>query len=538
MRNLFKCLLLVCIFKSYFAEKIVQTELGRIRGKKINALNNDVYAFLGIPYATPPLGKLRFKAPQPVTKWEDIYNATVMSPICMQDPVFPVLEWVPRERRYMSEDCLYLNIWVPVENKENKPFSTMVWIHGGAFNTGSGNMDVHYGRILASYGNVIVVTINYRLGTFGFLNLDNEAAPGNMAFLDQVMALKWVHTNIESFGGDKEGITVFGTSSGAAAISLHLVSPLTKGLFKRAILQSGGCCHHHLEKKKNKNIKTSKRVAANVGCNNGTEDNKDIIDCLMQTDAFKIAAGEKQLLKNRNRLVSYFTQLGEPFLPDDPIEYFDNGLIHDVEIMAGIVPEEASMILAYYKPEILNQDNPGFTMSKARNILNTIYNFSKPKFDNVMEEYFGNVQEDDYTRILERTRDVIGDGIVKCPVISLTEKLSVKNYTVYRYTFNHARINTGYKKWEGVAHFAEIYFMFGLPFVYPEKYIPEEEEFSKQVMQYWVSFAKTGKPSCPDQEEEWLPFTKENRNVMKFDLGNIHRINEEPKKQCKLWKHT
>lgn len=534
--------------------EIIQTHSGLIRGKKIKALNNDVYAYLGIPYAKPPIGKLRFREPQPVSVWDNVYNATVMSPICMQDPFFPQLEWVPRNRRYMSEDCLYLNIWVPVQKIDNKPFSTMVWIHGGAFNTGTSNMDVHYGRFLASIGNVIVVTLNYRLGAFGFLNLGNKKVQGNMGMLDQVMALKWINRNIENFGGDRNEITVFGSSVGSVSVSNHILSPLTKGLFKRAILQSGGNYNPSFLVDPSVNVKVSEKFVISIGCvekeascahlqteidcfeNEKAYTDDDTLSCLQNIPAEKISSAEKLLIEKLNNTLSFVSQWGDPYLSNDPNRDIDNGLMHDVEIMIGIVPDEGAYLLAFYKPEFLIQDDPILTKSEAKSFLKTCFNVSESQLNLLIEKYLGDVSENDYSNIVERTKDALGEGLLTCPTVILAEKYSQYQRSVYYYTFNHARINAGYKKWEGVSHFAETYFVFGMPFMYPENYTPEEEIFSTEIMKLWSSFAKTGKPTYPGIKEEWLPFDMIHRNTMELKLGNIHRYQEKDSKECQLWK--
>ncbi|XP_023236328.1 cholinesterase-like [Centruroides sculpturatus] len=228
------------IMLQFFKDSNNFPTFGKFNKNTIQVLNTTLYTFFSIPYSTPSIDELRFQEPQPVHyKTNIIYNATQKSPSCIQDPFFPVLEWIDRNPKDLSEDCLYLNIWVPSSKPDRKPFATMVWIHGGAFSMGSSNINLFDGAVIAAVGNVIVVTFNYRVAALGFANFNNEDARGNMGMLDQVMALKWVHRNIETFGGEKNLITVFDQSSGAIPIAHHMISPLTKGLFNRVILQSG-----------------------------------------------------------------------------------------------------------------------------------------------------------------------------------------------------------------------------------------------------------------------------------------------------------
>ena len=204
---------------------IVDTDKGPVQGLRIQ-LEDDmgsVDRFLGIPFAKPPVGDLRFKHPEPNEPWEGIYNATKLTQECVQTGLFSY-----------SEDCLYLDVYRPVTESPNK--TVMVWIHGGGFLIGGTN--VFDARYLATLNDVIVVSISYRLGAIGFLLLDDLEAPGNSAMFDQLMALQWVQTNIRNFGGDPMKVTIFGESAGGSSVGLHLISPLSVGLYSRAILES------------------------------------------------------------------------------------------------------------------------------------------------------------------------------------------------------------------------------------------------------------------------------------------------------------
>ncbi|XP_023236339.1 acetylcholinesterase-like [Centruroides sculpturatus] len=539
MKTLLIILTIACLLPDYFCDIIIQTSSGKTRGKKINVLNNDLYAFFGIPYALPPIGELRFQKPQPISAWNGILNATTMSPICMQDPIFPIFEWVPDKRRYMSEDCLYLNVLVPVHKTEDKPFSTMVWIHGGGFNTGTVNMDAHYGRFLSSIGNVIVISLNYRLGIFGFFNLGNAQTTENMGLLDQVTALRWIHENVENFGGDRNEITLFGSSAGSISVTHHMISPLTKGLFKRVILQSGSNYSPMFSADPIYNIRSSEMIVERTGCgsDNGSctqRRENDVMNCLLKLKAEKIAAAERSFMNDEETIVSFLPERDDYFLPSDPIGNIEKGLIHDVDVMIGRVPDEGSTLIAYYKPEVLNQEHPVMTKSEAKHSLSKFFKLNDSGLQYVVEKYL-NFSDDYYCGIFQRTQEAIGDGVLTCPIIGLIEKLSEHHHVVYNYIFNHARINAGYKKWEGISHFAEVYFVFGIPFMFPENYTPEEEEFSYQVIKLWTSFAKTGIPSYPEMKEKWLPFDTIHRSAMNLTLGNIHLQKDEGKEECHVW---
>ncbi|XP_046977688.1 putative inactive carboxylesterase 4 isoform X2 [Vanessa cardui] len=216
--------------------QLIQVEVseGILEGEIVNnEYGCPFFSFKGIPYADPPIGDLRFKAPRPKKPWQGVHKATVHGPKCFNYEMF-TKETRPPEG---SEDCLYLNVYSP-NIAPSKPLPVMVFIHGGGFVSGSGD-DTEYGPKFLVRKNVIVVTFNYRLEVLGFLSLDTEDIPGNAGMKDQVAALRWVKKNIKQFGGDPENITIFGESAGGASVSFHLVSPMSKGLFKRAITQSG-----------------------------------------------------------------------------------------------------------------------------------------------------------------------------------------------------------------------------------------------------------------------------------------------------------
>ena len=223
----------------------VPTKSGFIKGKVTD--NGDVYIFMGVPFAAPPVGQLRWKPPQPVEKWEGVRECITPPPSAYQNKPTPLMMWskefmAPEEP--LSEDCLYFNIWTPAKNT-NEKLPVMVWIHGGAFTGGSGTVPLYDGTEMARKG-VVFITINYRLGIFGFLahpwlsDESPEKVSGNYGILDQIEALRWVKSNISSFGGNPDNVTITGQSAGAFSVNALMVSPLARGLFQQAIAESGG----------------------------------------------------------------------------------------------------------------------------------------------------------------------------------------------------------------------------------------------------------------------------------------------------------
>jgi para-nitrobenzyl esterase len=209
---------------------VVQTKAGPLRGGRENGLA----VFRGVPYAAAPVGELRFAPPQPVAPWRDARDATRDGPVPPQGRS-RLAHVMGDFERPQSEDCLTLNIWTPATDGEKRP--VMVWIHGGAFSSGAGSLPWYSGERFALNGDVVAVSINYRLGALGFLCLPG-VSPGNLGLLDQVAALKFVRDNIAAFGGDPDNVTVVGQSAGAASIAVLMTMPFAAGLFRRAILQS------------------------------------------------------------------------------------------------------------------------------------------------------------------------------------------------------------------------------------------------------------------------------------------------------------
>ena len=219
--------------------QVVNTTAGEISG----TVDRGVRAFLGVPYAAPPVDALRWRPPQPAARWDGVRAAGEYGPSCVQSPPEPFGPYTSEflAEAPFSEDCLYLNVWTP-QAASDRP--VLVWLHGGAFNSGSGAVPIYNGATLADKG-AVVITVNYRLGAFGFLahpDLSRESpdnVSGNYGLLDMITALKWVHDNAAQFGGDPNNVTIAGQSAGAAAVNDLLVSPLAAGLFQRAIAQSG-----------------------------------------------------------------------------------------------------------------------------------------------------------------------------------------------------------------------------------------------------------------------------------------------------------
>merc|ERR1719438_476294 len=256
----------------------INTESGPVRGIKINKYGMELYGFLGIPYAEPPVGKLRFKPPVPVSPWSDVLEANKNGPQCLQVSS----EFLPSEQSApeMSEDCLTLNVFTNNIGSEGlfrkKPQAVMVWIHGGGFTLGSKDL-YRMDELLTE--DVVYVAMNYRLAALGFMSFGNDVVSGNMGLKDQQPAIQWVRNNIHHFGGDPNKITIFGESAGALSVQAQVLSPWNDGLLNGAIAQSGSILNLHFQPQGSE-MKYAKNIADTLGCPTTLDQNT--LECMQK----------------------------------------------------------------------------------------------------------------------------------------------------------------------------------------------------------------------------------------------------------------
>lgn len=303
-----------------------------------------VQVFLGIPFAAPPVGALRWKAPQPVEPWEGIKQMTQPGDGCVQPLARSRAPWTEEfmHQGEASEDCLYLNVWTTVSDDQAKP--VLVYIHGGGFSEGSGTVPIYDGESLAKKG-LVVVTINYRLGVLGYLahpELTAESgndASGNYGMLDQVAALEWVRDNVAAFGGDPGNVTIAGQSAGAMSVYLLTASPLASGLFHRAIVQSGpgGLASFGLTSVRG--MAPSLHDAEQSGQEYASSKDAATIEVLRAMPADQLGGG--------GGLLRFAPNIDGYFLPDDVAEIYAAGLQNDVPMLSGFNADEASAFPGY-----------------------------------------------------------------------------------------------------------------------------------------------------------------------------------------------
>ncbi|GBM53525.1 Acetylcholinesterase [Araneus ventricosus] len=480
-----------CKNHPYFqdAGPLVKTNIGSLIGTYVKVFDTDVAAFLGIPFAKPPTGRRRFQKPEPIEPWEGKLFANRKPRPCMQ---YSSKNYSFISTTEPSEDCLYLNVWTPKERccdtKELLP--VLVWIYGGAFAFGSTDIDLYDGSVIASYGEAVVVSMNYRLGAFGFLNFGTKDAPGNMGLHDQRLALKWVKENIRYFGGDPDKITIFGESAGAISASVHMVSPLSRNLFKRVILQSGTAYHPNVMDPPTVSRTKSKIFAEMANCTTVSDeiDPSLLVVCLRMVDAMALAQVEDAFT---SKSVMFFApSYGNEFLPKSSIEAYESGDIAPVDVLMGCTRDEGSMFLNFMFPDIFPSDKtPNITKSHLVPILSGVFQLLPEEgISKIMNFYFQNFIEEDSEGIVKALSDAFGDYFFNCPTMYLAEKL--KN--VYLYYLTHRSSRDTSADWLGVQHFYDVQFVFGKPIVDVKRYTPEDGRFSGDLVQKWVSFAENG----------------------------------------------
>ncbi|MDS0524330.1 carboxylesterase/lipase family protein [Clostridium sp. SHJSY1] len=419
---------------------IANTKKGKIRGFKKGGIN----IWRGIPYALPPIGKLRYKSPVEVPKFEKIHDALEFGPISFQRGPSPIIfKDLPE-----SEDCLYLNVMSPDDKKDKKP--VIFWIHGGAFLNGSGSMPIYDGTNFVKNGDIVVVTINYRLGPFGFLKLSQfgNGYEDNLGLLDQIAALKWVKENIEAFGGDQDNITIMGESAGAKSVNCLLASPKVNKLFSKAILQSG-----------NLNGVLSEGTATNIGLNFIKKLNIDESN-IENLERVPIA----EIMKAADELEKEFTgRVGEhifqPFLDEklflEPLKAAKQGVAREIPILIGTNHDE------------------GWLFSKEK---------EKAEF--------------------------ITDTIFWKGSVHLAESQS-KFVPVYMYRFDYTISN--HPMFSKSIHALEIPFVFNnLKSFNLES--EKNKILAGKMQKLWISFVKTGKPELEDIK--WPTYDSINRSTL------------------------
>ncbi|MEO7019791.1 MAG: carboxylesterase/lipase family protein [Ktedonobacteraceae bacterium] len=474
-------------------DAIVETHYGKVRGTDLGS----VAVWKGIPYAQPPIEKLRFHVPQAPEAWSGVRDASKFGAVAPQDVAHlsgltqTLQGETTSEQAPISEDCLYLNIWSPRADEKKRP--VMVWIHGGAFIIGSGSQPDYDGTSFAQQGDVVVVTLNYRLGVLGFLQLGDfagaeYASAGNLGLLDQIAALKWVRENIAVFGGDPNNVTIFGESAGAMSIGALLAMPASKGLFQKAILESGAA--HNVQDRASA-TKAASELLDILGLSTHE------VAALTHIPLQKLLAAQTTLL-TKNPLGGIRPVVDGKDIPELPVQAIAGGVAKDVAILIGTNRDEMKLFMS--EPSESSQD-----ASMAQRLLG----------ERTIEVFSTYAAAQPGADMREIGLSMFTDYTFRIPAIRLAESQVQQGAPVWMYRFDWPSPNPKF----GACHALEIPFVWNtletsLFRALTGKDAPQA--LASTMHAAWIAFAHTGNPNTP-KLPHWPAYDADRRATMLFD---------------------
>ncbi|MDE2493865.1 MAG: carboxylesterase family protein [Alphaproteobacteria bacterium] len=481
-----------------FAAPMLETKVadGAVAGKPDGA----VTAFLGIPFAKPPVGDLRWRAPEPNAPWSGVLQAKQFSDSCAQtiDPkgYGPwTVEYGPQNQT--SEDCLYLNVWTPA-HAADEHLPVMVWIYGGAFSYGSSEVPIYDAAALAAKG-IVVVSMNYRLGVFGFLahpELSAESphrVSGNYGLLDILAALKWVHQNVAAFGGDPDAVTIAGQSAGAGAVLDLIASPLAKGLFARAIPQSGAGIAFETP-----TLAQAEKMGTAIAEKNGAT----------SLAALRAMSTDQLLHLNldvpgKPKWLTFLPIADGWFLPHAPDKLLAEGRYNDTPLMTGMTADEGSFDAKYGK----------MTPRECRAYIDQSM---APMGAVFRKTYLGKRGANCNAGVKQLYRD---RGLAETYLWTLT-RLKTGRAPIFVYYYDHSEPGPMSRRY-GAFHSSDIPYAFQTLDKSPNRrFTAKDRAISKKVSAYWVNFIKTGNPNGPGLAH-WPAANAKTMPVM--ETGNVFR---------------
>ena len=475
---------------------VVKAPAGAVEGQ----MEGSVRAFRGIPYAMPPVGQARWKPPVPATKWEGVKPAKEFGPVCWQ-PSSKLSSVYKTDPLPMSEDCLSLNVWASPGAKNAPVF---FWIHGGALTSGSSRDPLNGGAHIAEHG-VVVVSINYRLGVLGYMahpELSKESPlgiSGNYGLLDQIQALKWVQRNVSAFGGDPANVTIAGESAGALSVMYLMASPEAKGLFAKALAESAYM------------ISTPELKGAKYGAPSAEQSGVLLAEKLKAPDLAAMRAMDAEALTNAAPKAGYapWGTIDGHVMLRQLVDIFDRGEQAKVPLLAGFNSGEIRSL------RVLAAKVP----ASAAEYEATIRAQYGDMADAFLKRYpSSNLEES----ILATTRDALYGWTAE----RLVKKQTAAGEPAYLYFFDH-----GYPAEDAAGlhgfHASELPFVFGTfdstPAMWPKvPHSVSERKFSDAVIEYWTSFARTGKPRAMG-EPDWPAYGKADAYM---DFGMVPKVEE------------
>ncbi|XP_045476840.1 esterase E4-like [Harmonia axyridis] len=512
---------------------IVAAKFGKFQGSLLqNSFGKPIYSFRGIRYAQAPIKELRFQPPVPVKKYEGVYDAKNDGPACpqpgLQDPT--------------SEDCLLLNVYTTKlpDGKDNPKRPVIIHLHAGGFYSVTGRSNWAGPQYFMNQ-DIILVTLNYRLGALGFLSTGDKEAIGNNGLKDQVIAMRWVKENIEAFGGDPNSVTIFGYSAGGMSVTLHLVSPMSKGLFHKAIISSSSSLgnfpvgRHQLD--------VSKRQAKLLKC--PVDSTADMVKCLREKPAKEIGDSLSKLFEVGYEPVLLWKPVVEPdfgqerFLTDHPIKLIQEGKFQNVPVLAGITAEE----FGFKSIDLLQ--NPGHLQTLTSNwekyapiffLYDRDTDRSKTISKGLKSFYFGDKKIDNSTqKELSDLYNEAQSGFAVNRAVKLLAAKSKQSVFYYRFSYkgkySHYYLpGTNNTVTYGAVHHDDLIYLFHISILFPQ-FQKTDKEFRTvtKITTMWSNFARTGKPipeTCGRLDfAEWEPYNLKTQKYM--DIGEVLKPSEK-----------
>ncbi|XP_012215239.1 carboxylesterase 1C [Linepithema humile] len=510
---------------------------GTILGKEVSIPGTNMRAtqYLGIPYAQPPLGDLRFARPvtDPLPSWNDVRNGTQYAPSCQQvsgrlklhEKLYKRLLPPDMSDPGFSEDCLYLNIFVPDGGRSDEQWPVMVWFHGGDFNTGT--PAIWDASIFVSKQKVLVVTVAYRLNIFGFFTTTDSEAPGNYGMFDQIAALDWIKRNIRNFNGAHDNIIIYGHSSGAISVGLHMLSPLSKGKFHKAIAMSGDAIGSVGSPEKE--LSVVDMIAETFGCYR--RPTSALVKCLRRLSSDFLIKHSSSIETWGPIVDAETNNETDPFLPQHPRDILESGSFNAMPLITGYTNNE--QVLAYM--EALGEQNPEGKLSPAN-------------FETMITDEFSSMVLDDNSTCMIKPEMVTNAVLFFYKPYPPTKNATVfrdryldlqteKNYAagltllasgvarrkstaafVYRFDYRPKTpsITVDVPDWAGVPHMFELPFVWGLPFLSGiTQWHPNDKRMCETIMAMLATFARSGDPSA--SQVKWEAFMQDNPRMLIID---------------------
>ncbi|XP_012254120.2 esterase FE4-like [Athalia rosae] len=509
---------------------VVRVKEGLLRGATAETITGAPYIFFkGIPYAAPPVGKLRFAEPSPPQPWTGLRDALEHGPSCPQHDLHnvPVVG--------CNEDCLYLNV-ATTSLKGSRP--VMVFIHGGAFIGGHANFEVFGPDYLMETG-VVFVSMNYRVGVLGFLQLNDPVVPGNMGLKDQLAALKWVKENISQFGGDPGNITIFGASAGGASVHYQVLSPLSKGLFHKAIAQSGTALDHWTSVPDT--AEALRRYMAAFG--KETSDPREIVEFLRSIPAEELVRVQHDIVSPEDRrwlqypfLPSIDDKSEKPFMPKSPKELVLEGT--DVPLMLGYTSHEGILFVIGLQNTLSTMFDKNSKLRLPDGLVANDHPKRNAVGDEMMKFYFGDkpITEESVQNWIQACGDIsFVFGALK--VAEIQQKKMVPCY-LYKLSFDAEKSFGKFifkSSYTGTAHGDDHPYLFYMKITGDYlRYKPgsQEQIVSDRMIRMWTDFAKTGNPT-PRIDDlikvEWLPVSRTTKHYLLIDAELSAGVNPDEK---------